>query len=83
MSSDLQLVRQGEHKIFRPACRGDHAVGQGFLQFGVGGAGFLRGREVFFQSGRAADGHGTADPDQLSGARVQHLFVAEIKNLLS
>ena len=81
--SEWELIFQGEYEIFCPAGRGNHAVGQGFPQFGAGGACFLRGREVFLQSGGAPDRHGAADPDQLPGPGIQHFLVGEIQDLLA
>jgi hypothetical protein len=78
----LQFFFHAQGKIFRPSRRGDDAVGNGLLQFGAGGAGFLREREVFFQSGGAPDRHGTADPDQFTGLDIEHLFVFIVENFL-
>jgi hypothetical protein len=80
---NFQLFRHVQHEILRPAGRGDHAVGQGLFQFGFCCTCFLRAREVFFQSGGAADRHGATDPDKFPGARVQDLFILEIEKLLA
>jgi hypothetical protein len=80
---EIKFIPQAEDEILGPAGRGDHAIGQGFLEFSGGGAGVLRDREVFFQSGRTADRHGAGHPDQLPVFHVQDLLILEIENLLA
>ncbi len=78
----FQFFFHGQGKIFRPSRWSDYAVGNGFLQFSAGSAGFLREREVFLQSGGTPDRHGTADPDQFAGLDIEHLFVFIVENFL-
>ncbi len=81
--AEFQLPGKIQDKILGPPRRCDNPVGEGFLQFGVRCAGFLRAREVLLQSGGAPHRHGAADPDQLPGPGVEHLLVLEVENLLS
>ena len=71
----FQFVHQPHSKVFCPAGRRNDAVGNGFTQFCRRCSRFLRSREVFFQSRGAPDRHGAADPDQLTGPRVEHFLI--------
>jgi tRNA(adenine34) deaminase len=77
---DFQFVSHVQHKILGPAHRGDHPVGERFFQFGFACTSCLRTCEVFFQSGGAADRHGAADADKLSGSGVKNFFILEIED---
>jgi hypothetical protein len=77
----VELLHHIHGKILGAAGRGDHPVGHGLLQLRFRCPGVLRDREVLLQSGRAADRHGAADPDQLAGLHVKHLGVLEVENL--
>jgi len=79
----LQLFCHGKDKILRPAGWRNHAIGKSFFQFSFGCTRLLRAREVFFQSGRAADRYGATDPDQFAGSGIKYLFILEIKNFLA
>ena len=81
--SDFQLFGHVQHKVLGPPGGGDHAVDQSFPQFSFSCTCLLRAREVFLQSGGAADRHGAPDADQLPGPGIQHLFVVEIEKFLS
>jgi hypothetical protein len=81
-SVKIQFLLKSKNEILGPAGWGDHAVGQGFLQFGGSGSCFLRDREVFLQSRGAADRYRAGDPDQFPGLDIQHFFVLEIQKLL-
>ena len=76
----VQLLFHTQDKVLCPPRRCNDAIGEGFLQFGPGSAGFLRSREVFFQSGGAADRHRAADPDELPGLCVEHFFILKIED---
>jgi hypothetical protein len=80
--SEFQLFGQVKDKVLGPPGGGDHAVGQSFPQFSFSCTCLLRAREVFLQSGGAADRHGAADADQLPGPGIQNLFVVEIEKFL-
>ena len=77
----FEVVREAQHEVLRPSGGGDHAVGQGFLQFSFRSTSFLRTREVFLQSGWAPDGDGAANPYQFAGPSVEHFLILEIENL--
>lgn len=79
----FQLFCQRKNKILRSAGRCNHPVGESLFQFSFGCTCRLRAREVFLQSGRAADRHGAANPDELPGAGIKNLLILEIKNFLA
>jgi hypothetical protein len=80
---EIELCSQTKDEILGPTGRGDHAIGQGFFEFSGGCASILRDREVFLQSGRAADRHRAGYPDQLPVLDVQDFLILEIENFLA
>lgn len=80
---DPQFLLHPQDEILGSSGGGDHAVGHGFLQFVLGGTGFLRDREVLLESVGAPHRHGTADPDQLPGLAVEDFRVFVIEKFLA
>ncbi len=80
---EAQIREHFEQEVFGPPGRGDDPVGHGLLEFGFGGPGVLRDREVLGESVGAADGHGAGDPDQFPGPDVKDLFVLVVENLFA
>lgn len=76
---DSQFIFEAEHEVSRPAGGYDHCVGHGLPQFSSSGAGILRDREGFVQSGGTAERHRASRPDQSLGLQVQNFVVLEIK----
>ena len=78
-----ELLLHAEDEVLRSSRRGDDAVGHRLLQFRFSGACFLRDREVFLESIRAADRHGATYPYQFPIFDIENFFILIVQDLLA
>ena len=75
MVLETQLVLHAEGEVLSPARGGDDTVSYRLLQFRFRSTGFLRDREVLFQSSGAAYRHRATYTDQFAVFHVENFFI--------
>ena len=80
--SKAEFCFHAEGEVLCPSRGCDNAVGDRLFQFGLRGTCLLRDREVFLESGGAADRDRAADPDQFTVFHFEDFLILVVEDLL-